>query len=162
MWPFAKKNNVFSLDQYQLTVEERREVSITFDSFTTPEGRKIGKEPHSSAVSRGLTAYALWDYAEQKAIQADGNPNALAREPLLALAIDAIKKAYRIHNLPVYLFDLGRYQEAIGKLIPADRAYRAFIEEQANYEPEEGDYHFLRERNIEKALEDTRESLAYM
>lgn len=159
MWPFTKKEPVSLLDRFHLTPEEKREVSIIFDSFTTPQGRKIGKEPHSPAVNRGLTAYALWNYAEQKMLAADLDPNSLNRELLIDTAVEAIRKAYQIHHLPIYLFDLAQYLEANGRLTAADTAYRAFLEDQAEYKSGEGDYIFLQHRDIEKSLQDAEESM---
>jgi len=159
MWPFDKQETGQSLDRYHLTTDEKQQVSAIFDSFATPEGRKIGREPHSPAIRRGLTAYGLWNYAEEKVLAADGNADSLNRETLLNRAIEAIKKAYQIHRLPIYLFDLGKYLEANGRLSSADQAYKAFLEDQAEYKPGEGDYVFLRSRDIPKAIVEAKDAL---
>ena len=159
MWPFKKQEAGYSLDRYGLTPEEKREVSVMFDSFTTPEGRKLAELPRSAAVVRGLIAYALWNYAEQSVVTADMSADSLSRETLLNKAIAAVKKAYQIHKLPIYLFDLARYLEANGKLTGADQAYKAFLEDQAEYRPAEGDYMFLYNRDIPKAIVDAKDAL---
>jgi tetratricopeptide (TPR) repeat protein len=130
-----------------------------FDTFTTKEGRYLGKEPRTPAVHKAIAAYGLWNMAEQKLLQADSDANSLKRDILLNQAIVAIKKAYLIHNLPIYLFDLGKCLEAAGKLDSADEAFEAFLDEQANYVPGEGDYHFLARRDIDRAIREAKEAL---
>ena len=159
LWPFKKEETGFSLDRYSLTPEEKREVSVTFESFAAPDGRKIGSEHRSGAVTRGLVAYALWNYAEQLMVTADMSGDSLGRETVLNKAIGAVKKAYQIHNLPIYLFDLARYLAANGRLSAADQAYKAFLEDQADYRPGEGDYMFLYNRDIPKAIVDAKDAL---
>ena len=158
MWPFKKKE--FTLDQFGLTFEEKREVSDFFNTYTTPDGRRIGREAHSVQVLGGLVAYALWHYAEQKITAADFDYQAIHREALINQAIGAVKKAYSIHPLPIYLYDLANYLELVGKTSISDQALEAFLRAQEQYEPQDYDDFFLYKRDVGTALADAKQKLS--
>ena len=158
MWPFKKKE--FTLDQLGLTAEEKREVGDFFSSYTTPDGRYIGREAQSIAVLSGLVACALWNFAEEKITAADFDFQAIHREALINKAINAVRKAYSINPLPIYLYDLANYLELNGKTLAADQTLEAFLQAQAEYEPQPHDEIFLHNRDIEAALADAREKLS--
>lgn len=158
MWPFKKKG--FSLDQLGLTPEEKREVSDFFHSYTTPDGRYIGREAQSTSVIKGLVAHGLWKFAEQKIVSADFDFQSVHREALINKAISAVRKAYTIHPLPIYLYDLANYLELNGKTLAADEALQAFLKAQEQYEPEDHDEIFLHNRDLEAALADAKQKLS--
>ena len=158
MWPFKKKE--FTLDQLGLTAEEKREVGDFFNSYTTPDGRYIGREAQSIAVLSGLVACALSNYAEEKITAADFDYQAIHREALINKAINAVRKAYSINPLPIYLYDLANYLELNGKTLAADNALKAFLEAHEQYEPEDHDDIFLHNRDLEAALADAKQKLS--
>ena len=160
MWPFNQEPEPgeFDLDRYQLTPDEQREIGIVFDTFLSPDGRRIGKEVHSEEVHRGLIAHGLWNYAEQKMVSADYFWRE-GREVYVNQAISSIKKAYAIYHLPIYIFDLARYEETIGRLVAAGDAYRAFLQAHTQCELSEFDHLLLRDRNLGEAVRRARERL---
>jgi hypothetical protein len=160
MWPFNQepKPGEFDLNRYQLTPDEQREIGIVFDTFCDPDGRRIGKEVHSEEVHRGLIAHGLWNYAEQKMVSADYFWRE-GREVHVNQAISSIKKAYAIYHLPIYTFDLARYEETIGRLVAAGDAYRAFLEAHTQYQLSEFDHLLLRDRDLGQAVRNAEERL---
>ena len=158
MWPFRKKE--FTLDQFGLSPEEKREVSDFFNSYTTPDGRYIGKEAQSTSVLRGLVACSLSNLAEQRIAAADFDYQAIHREALIDKAINAVRKAYSINPLPIYLYDLANYLELNGKTLAADQTLEAFLQAQAEYEPQPHDDFFLHNRDLDAALADAKQKLS--
>jgi len=162
MWPFNREPEPgeFDLDHYQITPDEEREIRVVFDTFLTPDWRRIGKEVHTLEVHKGLVAHGLWNYAEQKMVSADFFWRDGSREAFINQAICSIKKAYAIHHLPIYLFDLARYEEAIGRPADAGDAYRAFLEAHTQYELSEFDHLLLRDRDLGEAVQLAKERVA--
>ena len=157
MWPFKKKE--FTLDQFGLSPEEKREINDFFNTFTTADGRRIGREAQTPAVLSGLVAHGLWNFAEQKIVAADFDYQSIHREALINKAVTAIKKAYAIDSLPIYLYDLANYLELVGKTLAADEALEAFLEAHDAYEPRSHDEIFLSKRDIEAAVADAKQKL---
>jgi len=160
MWPFNQgpKPGEFDLDRYQLSPDEEREVGIAFDTFLDWDGRRMGKEVHSEGVHRGLIAHGLWTCAEQKMVAADFFRRE-GREGYVNQAIVSIKKAYAIYHIPIFIFDLATYQEAIGGSDAARDAYRAFLEAHSQHELNEFDHLLLRDRDLGQAVRHARERL---
>lgn len=157
MWPFKREPEPGEFDprRYQITDEEMSNIRATFDFFVTPEGRRIGTEAHPPEVMRGLVARGLWDFAEQKVESADfisHTANRADKDAILNLAIQAIKKAYAVHHLPIYLSDLARYLEKKGHADFAKDTYRQFLDAQSRYRPLTYDYMFTNDRDVDEAV----------
>ena len=155
MWPFAHEPEPgeFDLDRYQLTPEEEKAIGIVFKTFLTPDGRRVGEEVHSLEIQKGLIAHGLWNCAQQKMVAADFFRRDGGREVYVKQAIRSIKKAYAIHHLPIYIFDLATYEEAIGRQAAAGDAHRAFLEAHSQYELTGFDHLLLRDRDLCKAVQ---------
>lgn len=162
MWAMLRKPKprmVETDNPYNLTAEERHYVASVFKLFTSPEGRHIGQENHPPAIRRGLVALGLWQCAEQKMATAEFYSRSPYREAFAKQAIVTIKKAYAIHQLPIYLFDLACYLKAAENISAARCIYRAFLQAQELYNPGEFDFMFLSDRDIGKAIHQAQEGL---
>jgi hypothetical protein len=171
MWPFKHKQvcqparSEFDLAEYELTVEEKHSIRAVFKNFIASDGTRIGMETHPPEVTRGLSALGLWHYAEQEMEAAEfyAHPSQRAtRTDVIDKAIQAISKAYSIHRLPIYLFDLARYLNVRGLPGPAREAFRDFLLAQSKYKEGSYDHLFMHGRDIEQAIQETEESLTGM
>lgn len=165
MWLFKHKDSPqgFNPEHYNITPEEKEAIANAFRNFYSPDGRQIGLEAHPPEVTRGLVAYGLWMFAEQRIEGAEfimHTPNRIEVGAMMDEAVQAIRKAHAIHRLPIYLYDMARYLQTKGNLRGARDAYRDFLMNQAQYRPLTYDDMFLRHRDIDQAIQDTNEQLA--
>ncbi len=164
-WLFKHKESPqgFDPDRYNITADEKESIANAFHNFAGPDGRRIGLEPHPPEVTRGLVAYGLWMFAEQRMDSAEFivlTPNKLEAETVMAEAVQAIRKAHAVHRLPIYLYDMARYLQRKGDLRAARDTYREFLMAQAQYRPLTYDDIILHYRDVDQAIEDTKGQLA--
>ena len=165
MWPLKHKPEPgeFDPDHYHITDSEKETIAFVFHNFATPDGQHIGMEMHPPPVMRGLVAHGLWRHAEQCVESADyiaHSPNRADFEGMMDEAIRAIRKAYAIHHLPIYVYDLASYLRKRGMDGPAREAYGDYLLAQSHYRPVVYDDMFLHERDLDEAIEDTKQQLS--
>jgi len=162
MWPFRRSNNKlgFTRDRegnltVELTTDEQAEARKTFQMF---EGYSVHKSV-AEIFERGLTAFALANYAKSQAIASQFTSNTVETQGLLEKAVAAILKACSIHELPIYLYDSGCLFEMLGKGQAATDMFHNFVRSQAVFEPTQLNELFLRNRDIDEAVRDARAKL---
>lgn len=74
-------------------------------------------------------------------------------------AIAAISKAYLIHPLPIYLYDLGRFFEYSGNYDAAKQSYIDYIDAEKNYKPVTLDEMLIKDHNIPFIMSDAKERI---
>jgi len=107
----------------------------------------------------GLMAYSLSTYAADTYIfdvqsYQDSTPN-------LQKAISSITKAYSVHKLPIYLYDLANYLEREGKFAEAKNTYMKFLDAQSSYSIDPIGKMFLAQRDLEKAIKVAQSKVSY-
>jgi hypothetical protein len=80
---------------------------------------------------------------------------------LLDKAVKAQMKAYAIHNLPVYLFEVARLFERAGDVAKAKEFFRQFLTAQSTFQPDRIDTLFLKQTgfDISSAITAAKEKL---
>jgi hypothetical protein len=168
VWPFDKKSRLPGIEQhadgrvsFTFTDEEEAEVSNLFrmlkdsDRYTERDICYI----HPDA-EKAMTAWALVSYAQSQVILAEmADKGVVDRDLCFRKALAAAGKAYSLHSLPIYMFDMGCIFEMLGDTVSAQDAFRSFLESQRNFKPSGVDNIALRQRDIEAAVREARERI---
>ena len=75
-------------------------------------------------------------------------------------ALAAATKAYSLHSLPIYMFDMGCIFEMLGDTTSAQDAFRSFLESQRKFVPSDVDRITLAQRDVDAALSEARDRLS--
>jgi hypothetical protein len=129
------------------TEEETKAINRTLKRLADWAEANAPKGTHAVVAQRlkdGMIAMALIEYVgevcvQQKACAKDGEWIALMDK-----AITAQRKAYAIHGLPVYLFEIARLFDFVGDSYNARRFFAAFIKAQGRFKPDQVDTLLLR------------------
>lgn len=105
-------------------------------------------------IQRGTTAFALSNYAKEQVLISQMESQKENHERLLKKAISSTTKAYSIYQLPIYFYDLACFLEMIGKIVESKSVFRDFLKKQRQFKPKQLDVLFLKQRNIDDAIED--------
>jgi hypothetical protein len=149
MWPFKSKDEAIKKklgidgNNFQITADELVYVNKMESLF---EGNFI----HPDFVDKfghAVTAAGLSNYSMHKLdmFNLDGNKEHINH------AIASAIKAYSIHQLPIYAYDIAEYSEQLGDLEKTKSYYLKFLEIQSKFIPDQLDEIFLASRNIEEA-----------
>jgi hypothetical protein len=160
MWPF-KEIETPGVEQHQngqvrfsLTDEEEAEVNRFFrmlkDSSQETEQGKWYIHPDAH---KAMTAWALIGYAQSQVTLAEmADKGIVDRDLCFRKALAAASKAYSLHSLPVYLFDMGCIFEMLGETGSAQDAFKTFLESQRRFKPSDIDRITLRQRDVDAAI----------
>jgi hypothetical protein len=77
----------------------------------------------------------------------------------LRKALAAAGKAYSLHSLPIYMFDMGSILEMLGDTASARDAFRSFLELQRKFRLSDVDRITLKQRDVEAAVEEALDRL---
>lgn len=91
-----------------------------------------------------MIAMALIEYVAEVCVRLKACAKDAEWIVLMDKAITAQRKAYAIHGLPVYLFEIARLFDSAGDSYNAGRFFAAFIKAQATFEPDQVDTLLLR------------------
>ncbi len=131
----------------KFTAEEQEAMNRAlerFDAVVTnahaPEGTRMFAPPK---VANAISAQGLTEYVEdiQRKIQNSDLPATTAS--LMDKAVKAQMKAYALHNLPIYLFQLSGMYEWAGNEAKSQEFSQLFQRAQDEFEPDQIDKIFL-------------------
>ncbi len=157
MWPIKKKEPKYGFRTsasgsltFDLTDEEREEVEHSFKMF---EDYQI-KSDYAEEFEKGIIAFSLTNYAQGLMVwDSDTEKDSIQK------AIAATSKAYSIHQLPIYLYDLAVYSENLGESKKALDMYDKFLSAFNQYEETSVDRILLVNRDVEGAVKHAQSKL---
>lgn len=131
----------YSEVKFDFTEEETEAInrSLKMHSAIFNEDAPEGTEVIIPIKARnGIIAQALTQYVEDLMLRL---PRCSSQEVsvLMDKGLKAQMKAYAVHNLPVYLFQVAGMFEYIGDAANARAFFRQFLQAQANFKPDEID-----------------------
>jgi hypothetical protein len=164
MWPFGKKLKLPGIEQksngeieFTLTDEEEAEVN-DFNKMLQESGQELVAGDlllHPDAV-KAMTAWALGGYARRQVKLAE---ESVAGKLRLNKALAATMKAYSLHPLPIYMFDMGCVHALLGNTTLERNAFKIFLDSQATVKPSRLDSIVMTQRNIDAAIQTAHERL---
>jgi hypothetical protein len=165
MWPFKKDWSVPGFKRepdgrisFKLTEDEEAEVRNFFAAVRNPEESDGDWYIHPEA-KRAMTAWALIGYSRSQVSLAEiGAPNA-NRYEFLQKALAAATKAYSLHPLPIYMFDMGSLFEMLGDRASARDAFENFLDAHCRFNPSDLDSMILKNRDVDAAVREARKSV---
>lgn len=158
MWPFSKNKKLHGITRkgadaftFEITEDEQHEIDKLFDSLKDYKAHP----DYADKLTSGLTARGLANYTSDQMMMADlvaGDAN--KRDDCIKKAIASITKAYSIHSLPIYLYDLARCLEMMpnGQTEARD-TFRLFLIRQSGHTPDPLDDIFLSGRDVAETQE---------
>lgn len=169
MWFFSKKSKLPGVEQhpdgqvsFTLTDEEQAEVDGFFRTMReSSEKTEQGTLYIHPEAHKAMTAWALISYAESQVVLAEMSDKGAADKDLcFRKALAAASKAYSLHSLPIYMFDMGCMFEMLGDSAAASDAYRSFLEMQRKFKPNDVDGITLARRDVEAAVREAEERVS--
>lgn len=123
-----------------------------FDAVVTdahaPEGTRMFTPPK---VRSAISAQGLSEYVEDLQREIQNSDSAATTASLMDKAIKAQMKAYALHNLPIYLFQLAGMYKYAGNEAKSQEFSQLFHRAQNEFEPDQIDKVFLELiENVEK------------
>jgi hypothetical protein len=159
MWPFSKNKKLHGITRkgadaftFQITEDEQYEIDKLFDSLKDYRAHP----DYADKLTSGLTARGLANYTSDQMMMADlVAKEGDRRDDCIKKAIASITKAYSIHSLPIYLYDLARCLDIMPNgQIEANNTFKLFLTRQSEYRPEPLDDIFLSGRDVNEAQEE--------
>ena len=152
MWPFKNKEEVLKKklgivgDNFHITAEELvyvEQMESLFKGYAIHN--EIVDKFRQAVTAAGLSNYAMYkldmfNYDEDK--------------EQIQCAIASAVKAYSIHQLPIYAYDIAKYAEKLGDLEKTKSYYLKFLEVLSKFKPDQVDEMFMVNRDIEEAKHD--------
>ena len=114
----------------------------------------------SDDFHNGTTSFALCGYAKKQFslfemdIQIEEHPTSFEK------SLAAIVKAYFFYELPIYLYDIGCFLEADGRINESEEVFLEFLQRQAEYQSTQIDGVLTKHRDIDGALSNAKAKLA--
>ena len=168
MWPFNKKPKLPGIElhadgqiSFTLTDEEEAEVNNFFrmlkDSSQESEQGMLYIHPDAH---KAMTAWALIGYAQREVGLAESaDKRGIDKDLCFRKALAAASKAYSLHSLPIYMFDMGCLFEMLGDTASAQGAFTSFLESQGKFKASDVDNITLRQRDVEAAVLEARKKV---
>ncbi len=157
MWPFRKRLDLrqygFTQDAqgnpaFDFTEEEQHEIDGMFQMF---RNLAIHKD-YVDVVKRATVARALSQYARGLIGMCEYESDASTRRQNVEKAVSAAFKACNVYPLPIFDYDLARYLELAGEGARANELFTKFLGAQATFNPSQIDQMFLKERDVQAAM----------
>lgn len=169
MWSFNKKSKLPGVEQqsdgqvsFTLTEEEQGEVDSFFRMM-----RESSEETQQGALyihpkaHKAMTAWSLVSYAQNQVTLAESADKGIVDKDLcFRKALAAASKAYSLHPLPIYVFDMACMFEMLGDRASAADAFRSFLELHRNFRPSDVDRITLRQRDTDAAVKEAQERVS--
>jgi hypothetical protein len=130
---------------FEFTEEELQVVRRTLRRYAevaredAPEGMDtyVPKKTKDAMTAQGLT-----EYVEDLMFKLRRCEGTADQAPLMEKAIQAMTKAYTIHNLPVYLFQIAGMFEFLDDTANAKAFFKQFLQAQNDFKPDGTDITF--------------------
>ena len=141
------------------TEEEEHAVNRFFKAMKDPnEETGEGTWYIHPDAHRAMTAWALMDYARSQVSLAESAEEGLVNNDLcFRKALAAATKAYSLHALPIYVFDMGCILEMLGDADSARNAFRTFLEFHREFKASDIAKLTLKFRDVDAAVREARE-----
>jgi hypothetical protein len=142
---FKSKANLpkgYSEVKFEFTEEESEAINQTLEGYAaianadTPDGMRTVV---ATKVKEVWKAQGLTEYVEDLMLRLQRCESDEEMALLLDKAIKAQMKAYAIHNLPIYLFQLAGMFELAGDATNAKDFFRHFLQAQSAFKPDQLD-----------------------
>lgn len=167
MWPFTRKRELPGMHLegdgrvlLTMTDEEKAEVRSLFAMIKGPNGGE-GAWAIRDDFRYAMTAWALVSYSRSQVLLSDAaDRGRVDRSLCLRKALAAATKAYSLHPLPIYMFDVGCLLEMLGETQSARNAFRTFLDRQSRFTPASADSSVLKDRDLDAAIAQARRSIA--
>jgi hypothetical protein len=136
----------------EFTEEENKAINSSLEKYdrighaNAPEGSTMYIHPKAK---NGMAAKALTEYVEDLMVELQDCGSNEEMASLMEKAIKAQMKAYAIHNLPVYLFQLAGMFELSGDTSKAKDFFAYFLRAQDEFKPDKVDTVFLNEAGFD-------------
>jgi hypothetical protein len=129
----------------EFTDEESSAIASSMDEYATLWASQHGGGGLLTTVKvkNGMMAKALVEYAEDLVAESEISDSTGDCARVLAKARQAQTKAYCLHNLPIYIFQLASMFGLAGDESTAKRFYSNFLRAQSEFVPDEIDNMFL-------------------
>jgi hypothetical protein len=168
MWLFKNKSKLPGVEQhpdvqisFTLTSEEEAEVNNFFqmlkDSSQETEQGELYIHPDAH---KAMTAWALIGYAQNQVTLGEMADN-VDKDLCFRKALAAASKAYSLHSLPIYMFDMGCIFRMLGDTASAQNAFKSFLESHRKFKPSDVDNIALRQRDVEAAVREASEGISW-
>lgn len=148
MWPFKSKPETRKLeygfhgDRFDLTDGEKYQVEMLFNTVK----EYAIKDEVVGQFEKMLTARGIANYAEDQRFHFELEKNT----EYLNKAAASYIKAYSVHQLPIYCFDIATCFEMLGETKKAKEMFLMFIKKISAYEEDIFDSFGMAERDIEE------------
>lgn len=134
----------------EFTTDEQEAINRTRKRYAAiaqadAPGTKVYVHP---SFMDALVAQGLNEYVEDLMRDIEERPDT-AIPTILDKAINAQKKAYTIHNLPVYLFQLAGMFEFAGDAVKAREYFQQFLRAQTEFKPDRADTVFFEQMGFD-------------
>lgn len=168
MWPFSKKPKLPGIEQHAdgrisltLTDEEKAEVNSFFQMMKdSDDEQEEGDWFVHPDLHKAMTAMALSMYAQtQVSLVKLADEDAVDKQECLHKALAAAGKAYSLHALPVFMFDVACIFDMLGDNGSARDAFRSFLTSQEQFRPSDVDNIALSQRDVNAAIREARERI---
>lgn len=136
----------------EFTEEESEVIAASLDEYAAiananaPAGTTMYVHPK---VKDAMTAKALTEYVEDLMAQLQDCTSDEETASVMDKATQAQAKAYAIHNLPLYLFQMAGMLEFAGQTAKAKDFFRHFLRAQDEFKPDQVDTIFINETGFE-------------
>lgn len=126
----------------EFTEEESEAVDRTLKRYAASGGPGfvVPQKVKDGMIARGLVEYVEGLIDSLSRLRSSDSEKAVT---LMDKAVKALMKAYAIHNLPVYLFQIAGTFELLGDAGDARESFGLFLQVQNNFKPDQIDTLFL-------------------
>lgn len=141
----------------KFTSDEQKAISLATERFSAvlandaPEGTSGFVPPK---VANAISAHGLMEYVEGLQREIQNSNSASVTTDLVDKAVKAQMKAYALHNLPVYLFQLAEMYDCAGDEAKRQEFSQLFQRARDKFEPDQIDKIFLELIETVEALRD--------
>jgi hypothetical protein len=131
----------------QFTEEESEAMGRTLRRYAAVANAYAPEETEAIVplkLKDGMAAQGLTEYVEDLMRQLRHSESIAEKTSLMDKALKAQMKAYAIHNLPVYLFQVAGMFEFVGDTANAKEFFQQFLRAQSDFKPDQIDTVFLK------------------
>jgi hypothetical protein len=142
---YAAVNVTFTPEETE-AISRNRQMYASIANADAPEGMKMIVP---QKVVDGVSAQGLTGYVEDLMRELRNCDSDAEMAVIMDKAIKATMKAYAIHNLPVYLFQVAGMFELTGDAANATEFFRQFLRAQNEFKPDQVDVMFLNQTGFD-------------
>jgi hypothetical protein len=149
LWPGGKKRINYRAIELEFTPEEIASIQRNKKRYATIAGLDGPKGTELVVTKKVMDAITAQGLAERVEDVMRGLESRQVSSTDFLIAIKTMMKAYVVHNLPVYLYQVAGMFEFIGDEENANELFRQFLKAQSDFEPDPVDLAFLEQTGFE-------------